>query len=135
METEKMVPFLKKNLLYFPEICFIAIIGILISSFLTGGISVNLTSLLSLFIFVTLFICLLGQFRWRNFYLSIIISGILGFGSFYMLWAVYSEYRDFAAINPKALILLIGGVIIFVFLIIMSFIMPLKYRKNNKFKI
>jgi hypothetical protein len=72
---------------------------------------------------------IIGQFLWKNIYLSLYLSIIYGFFSIYMLLAVFSEYTEFPAGDPAGIRLLMTGFLIFGGIGLLAFIMPWKYRK------
>jgi hypothetical protein len=126
---------LKAALKFWQEIVFIIGFGILV-----GGITMNISTSFQYTInivfycfFVSLLICLIGQFYWKNWILALCLSAILGIGSFYMFMAVVSDLVKMTNIDFG----LIFGLFLFLGLIGTAITMPIKYIKfeNNTTKI
>jgi hypothetical protein len=64
---------------------------------------------------------------WKNKYLALIISVLLGLVSMYFILALFSEFREFPAGSKEGMNMLITGLLIFGSLIILSVMMPIKY--------
>lgn len=69
---------------------------------------------------------------WKNKFFALGISTILGLVSFYMIFAVLSEYKEFPPGNISGLVLLFVGESIFVTLFVISIFLPIKYFTMNK---
>ncbi|WP_163264726.1 hypothetical protein [Dysgonomonas sp. 216] len=67
---------------------------------------------------------------WKNKIMALLLSIIMGLACFYMLLAVFSEYKKFLKGDPDGLNLLLTGSLIFVTLIVFSFVMPVKYLRK-----
>jgi Na+/H+-dicarboxylate symporter len=64
---------------------------------------------------------------WKNKFLAFFISVVLGIVSFFFLLACFSEYSEFSAEDPAGTTLLLVGCSIFIPLIVISIVMPIKY--------
>lgn len=69
---------------------------------------------------------------WKNKFFALGISTILGLVSFYMIFAVLSEYKEFPPGSISGLVLLFVGESIFVTLFVISIFLPIKYFTMNK---
>lgn len=87
------------------------------------------TSTLNFFILTSMLV-LFALTLWKNKYLALIISVLLGLSGFYLIFAVLSEFSEFPAGNIEGIIMLITGLVIFGSLILLSFVMPRKYLKK-----
>ncbi|GHT04495.1 hypothetical protein FACS189440_13970 [Bacteroidia bacterium] len=64
---------------------------------------------------------------WKNRWLALSISIVLGLVSFYFILACYSEFKEFPAGDNDGIRMLLTGCLLFGSLIAISFIMPRKY--------
>ena len=79
---------------------------------------------------IAAFIIALLVFRIKA--LAFILAVVLGLGSIYMLFAVFSEFNEFQKGDPAGLKLLITGLAIFIGLTSMAIIMPVKYFSEKR---
>jgi hypothetical protein len=68
---------------------------------------------------------------WKNKYLALCVGLILGLGSFYMLFALLSEFHEFPAEDKNGTQLLFIGVMMFLTLLAVSVILPVKYFEKK----
>jgi len=121
-----MIPLnLKKALPYVPEILLVIAAGTTFMGDLISTSTINYFMLGCLLILLTLII-------WKNKYFALILSFILGVGSFYMLLAVLSEYSEFPAGDRDGLQLLAVGMSLFTSLLVVAFFLPKKYIFNRE---
>ena len=121
----------KKGLKIIPELLLL-IGGITCLFFeLTKASPTSLATIGSLVISILIVLALL---IWKNKYLALSISIILGCASFYFILALLSEYSEFPIGSKDGLQMLLIGGLIFGPLLLISTIMPAKYFKmQNKF--
>jgi CHASE2 domain-containing sensor protein len=125
---------LKTALKFWQEIIFIIALGILIFG-ITMNIRVSFQHTINIVfysIFLFLFICLIGQFYWKSFALSILLAVVLGLGSGYMTLAVLLDYRETYRIvenNIHATITIIFEFFLFLGLTATAISMLIKYSK------
>ena len=81
-----------------------------------GGLTIGILIVLSLLV-------------WKNKYLALSISIILGCICFYFIFALLSEFSEFHAGSMDGLQMLLVGSLIFGGLLIISITMPIKYFK------
>lgn len=120
----KAIPF-KKILSYLPEASMLGV-GLywFIDNLLVSPSYINYP-ILAVILFVLVLII------WRVKAFAITLSVLLSLGSLYMVLAVISEYREFPSGDPDGKRLLFTGLAIFLSLIVMSAIMPIKYFKKK----
>lgn len=114
----------KKAIGYFPELLLFVVI---VTIFLTEWLAASR-------IYYPMIVCaslLLTLVVWRNKYLALAFSAILGFCSFYMIFAVVSEYKEFPPGDPDGLRLLLTGGFIFCSLFAISLFLPGKYLRGS----
>ncbi len=115
---------------------FVLAIGL---GILLTGMTINISAafqqtlnIVAYCIFLSLFICLIGQFFWKNFFVGITLSVILGLGSIYMILVIllelYKELYNISEGDFQATIWLIFGLFVFLGLTIAAISMPLKYK-------
>jgi polyferredoxin len=63
----------------------------------------------------------------QMYFKRVALSILLGVGGLFMILAVLSEYSEFPAGDTEGLKLLLIGVLLFVILTVMAFILPRKY--------
>lgn len=121
------IKLLKTVLKFWQEIIFIVGLGILV-----GGITMNINNsfqdtfnIVFYSLFVSLLICLIGQFYWKSWILALCLSTILGIGSFYMFMAVVSDLVKMTSIDYG----LLFGFFLFLGLVGTAITMPIKYLK------
>ena len=125
---------LKTALKFWQEIVFIIAIGIIVF-----GMTINRKvsfqhegNIIFYCIFVLLLACLVGQFFWKSFALSLWLAVILGLGSMYMIIAIWYDYTEMANKNGDyhdAIFGLTFGLFLAVGLTITAVLMPVKYYK------
>lgn len=115
---------LKKILPFTPEIILLICSLLWIIDILAGN-QIN-------FVMPIISILLAALLIWKNKFLALTLSILLGIGSCYMLLALISEFREFPIGNPEGNILLLTGSLIFIFLLVMAIFMPIKYFQKNK---
>lgn len=115
---EKIIP-------YLPEILLGTAIGISFIGELIETSNVNYFVFFCGLILSTLII-------WKNKFFALTISIVLGVLSLYMMFAVFSEYREFPPGDRGGLELLVVGEVIFLSLLLISILLPGKYLKVNK---
>jgi hypothetical protein len=118
---------LKSTLTYWQEIVFTVSIGLLLLE-ITRSVMLQQTMdewdiFLCLF-FLPLFICLIGQFFWKNEVLGIILSILLGLSS--VIFILMSLY--FFSTTSTKMIQAVTMFIFGIFLLFASFTMPKKYN-------
>lgn len=111
--------------LYLPEILLAAAVGV---SFFVEFIATSKVNYVMIFCGLILSILVV----WKNKFFALIISLFLGFISFYMMFAVLSEYMEFPPHGRNGLELLVVGEVIFGSLLVISFLLPKKYFAFNK---
>ena len=127
---EMKIKLLNSALKFWQEIIFIIGLGILI-----GGLTMNIPALFQYKInivfyslFVLLLICLIGQLYWKNWFLALCLSVILGFSSLYMFLAALSDLVKMISINDVFLYTLFA-MFLFMGLVVIAVTMPIKYLK------
>ena len=128
---------LKTVLKFWQEIVFIIAIGIIVF-----GITMNMKvsfqhvgNIIFYCIFVLLLACLVGQFFWKSFALSLWLAVILGLGSMFMFMAIWSDYTKIANKDGDyhdAIVGLTFGFFLAIGLTITAILMPVKYFKSGK---
>ena len=123
---------LKTVLKFWQEIVFIIAIGIIVF-----GITMNMKvsfqhvgNIIFYCIFVLLLVCLVGQFFWKNFALSLWLAVILGLGSMYMIIAILYDYKN--GDYHGTILGLMFGFFLAIGLTITAILMPVKYFKSGK---
>jgi len=113
---------LKSALKFWQEIVFIVPLGILVTWSIINVFWNDIYFHIYI-VFLLLFICLIGQFFWKNISLAMMLAAVLGLGSIYMMIGWFAEIiKD----------LDIWAVLSFVFFVGLSFAaitMPIKYVK------
>lgn len=117
---------IKKLASYLPELSIITVAILWFFNNLMGTKS-NINYFMIAIIALILILML-----WRNKVYAIIISIVLGWASFYMVFAVISEYREFPSGHPDGIQLLVVGLLIFLGLAITAGFMPMKYMNQKK---
>jgi hypothetical protein len=127
---------LKSTLKFWQEIVFIISIGILVC-----GITINnsasfqhIINIVFYCIFVSLLVCLVGQFYWKSLVLGILLSIVLGLGSIYMIFAVLSDLAKISNVEVggfQTKVGLIFGLFLFIGLTVTAITMPVKYDKKK----
>ncbi len=113
---------LKQTISYLPEVGILSLSGILFISHLPV---INYPILvIMLLILITM--------MWRLKSLAIISAFLIGFGSFYMMLATGSEYRDVVEAGGNGTKLLTSGLLIFGFTLVMAIFLPSKYLKKTR---
>ncbi len=116
---------LKEVLPYMPEII---LLGGAIAYFLSDLIiTSSVNNLMAVAIFLILIIL-----RWKSKFLCLCLSIILGLVSFYLQLALLSEFGEFSTGSLKGRKMLLLGSLIFISLIVVSVLMPLKYFRKNE---
>jgi len=110
---------------YLPEILLAIAVAVSFFGEFTATSNVNY---FMIFCGLILFILVL----WKNKFFALTISLLLGFISFYMMFAVLSEYMEFPPRDRNGLELLIVGELIFGSLLVISFLLPKKYFAFDK---
>jgi len=116
---------LKRLVKYLPELLLFIVIGISFSMEVIKTSNVNYLLIFCLLILFTLII-------WKNKYFALTLSIILGIVSFYMLFAVFSEFREFPSDDRNGWQLLLVGGLLFISLLTVSIFLPRKYININK---
>lgn len=112
----------KKLISYLPEISFLFVACFwFMDNLMATSAHVNYFMMA-----VALFVLIL--IIWRNRTFAVVLSVILGTGSFYMFLAVLSEFNEFPKGDPEGLEMVVFGLLIFITLMVMSVIMPKKYK-------
>ena len=125
---------LKFVLKFWQEIAFVVSIGLLlieITKAVMRGYSMDSSEVFLVCFMLPLFICLIGQFFWKNGTLAICLSVLLGLSSFvFILMALYFIGTTSASANiVRAITMLILGI----FLLVAAITMPKKneYQPDN----
>ena len=127
---------LKSVLKFWQEIVFIASIGFPLTAFtndlIIHGRTLDGYDILCLCFLLPVFICLIGQFFWKNGTLSIFLAAILFLYSLFWIFVSFAmpNYITHNVPNPNNYlrpVILIGAL----FLVFASITMPKKYFKNN----
>lgn len=116
----------KKIASYLPELSIITLASLWFLDNLIGTRS-NINYFMIAIIALILILML-----WRNRIYAILISIVLGLASFYMVLAVFSEFREFPSGHPDGIQLLVVGLLIFLGLAITAGFMPMKYMNQKK---
>lgn len=116
----------KKIASYLPELSIITVASLWFLDNLIGTRS-NINYFMIAIIALILILML-----WRNKIYAIIISIVLGWTSFYMVFAVISEFREYPSGDPDGIKLLVIGLLVFLGLCVTAGFMPMKYMKQNK---
>ena len=116
---------LKEVLPYMPEII---LLGGAIAYFLSDLI---ITSSVNNLMAVTILL-ILTILRWKSKFLCLCLSIILGLVSFYLQLALLSEFGEFPTGSLEGRKMLLIGSLIFISLIVVSVLMPLKYFRKNE---
>lgn len=114
---------LNKVVSYIPELTFFLLSCFWIIDFFMDNHINYLLVIISLIIPMLLI--------WKNKVFAIIVSSLFGIGSCYMILAVISEFREFPAGSSDGIKLLLIGCLLFIFLLVMSFLLPQKYFRNK----
>ena len=119
---------LKSTLKFWQEIVFVVSIGYLlfeITKFIVLEHTINGWEIFLVCLFLPLFICLVGQFFWKNGALAVYLSVLLGFSSFvFILMTLYALTTSPKIITSIAM--LIWGII----LLISAITMPVKNQSK-----
>ena len=125
----------KKILPFWQEIIFIFMLGSMLSGIITNASEMfqYTFNIVIVCIFLPVFICLIGQFFWKNLVLGMQLSIPLALGSMYMILAALSDLNKVPEGNTRATVGLLFAVILFVGLTITAISMPFKYRQGSDF--
>ena len=119
---------LKPALKFWHEIIFIIGLGLLVIGMtMNANVAFNqVFNIVSYCIFVSLLICLVGQFYWKNLILALILAVLFGLGSMYMAfgWVIESGKMSTA---DDGYFFAIFSFFLFIGLIITAISMPFKY--------
>jgi len=130
---------LKSALKFWQEIVFLIIFGSLLiyDALNTTVVFQTIGGIVISCIFLALFICLVGQFFWKNLILGIYLAVLLGLGSFYMTLAAMSDlpklinveavYIQFLGFSFSELTFTWIALCFFVGLMVIAISMPRKY--------
>ena len=124
---------LQSTLKFWQEIVFIIGLGILVFG-MTMNAAVSFQQVFNIVfycIFVSLLICLIGQFFWKNFVLALWLAVQLGFGS---VWMILAALSDLAKMTPAddGYLYTVFGLFLFMGLTATAITMPFKYLKSDK---
>ena len=121
---------LKSALKFWQEIIFIIELGLLVFGMTMNAnwVFKHVFSIVSYCIFVSLLICLVGQFFWKKLILAFLLAILLGLGSMYMTftWLIYFCKMTTADDGYLFAIFLL---VLYIGLTITAFSMPFKYFK------
>ncbi|MDL2278307.1 hypothetical protein LJC57_06905 [Parabacteroides sp. OttesenSCG-928-G07] len=123
---------LKSTLYFWQEIIFVIMLGVLIGR-ITMNISISFQYKINIAfycLFVLLLACLIGQFYWKNSFLSLWLAVILGLGSVYMILASLSDLAKMANTDDSYLYTLFC-LFLSIGLTVIAISMPLKYLKRK----
>ena len=122
---------IKSSLKFWQEIVFIIGLGWLVS-----GITLNAAvafkqgiNIVFYCIFISFIICLLGQFYWKNFVLSLWLAIMFGLGSVWMILAALSDLVKMTPVDD-GYIFTVFGLFLFMGLTVVAISMPFKYLKS-----
>ena len=116
---------LKEVLPYMPEIILLGVAIVWFLSDLIIASSVNYFMAVGILLILTLL-------RWKSKFFSLCLSIMLGLFSFYFQLALLSEFSEFPTGSLEGRQMLLIGSFIFISLIIISCLMPLKYFRKNE---
>ena len=116
---------LKEGLPYMPEIILLAGAFVYFFSDLIITSSVNYLMVFGILLILTLL-------RWKSKFLSLGLSIILGLVSFYFQLALLSEFGEFPTGSLEGRKMLLIGSFIFISLMAISVVMPVKYFRKNE---
>jgi VIT1/CCC1 family predicted Fe2+/Mn2+ transporter len=113
-----------KKLLYVPEILLLsgAVVG-----FFEELIRVSVVN----YFVIACIVLLLTLLIWKNRWLALSLSIVLGMACFYFLLACYSEYKEFPANDNNGIRMMLTGCMIFGSLLVISAILPGKYFSKH----
>jgi len=127
---------LKFGLKFWQEIVLVASIGFPIAAFVKDliilGRTMDRTDIFCLCFLLPVFICLIGQFFWKNGTLSMLLAPLLFLYSLFYIFVSFAmpKYIAYNVPNPNnhlRPVILIGALL----LIFAAITMPKKYFKNN----
>ena len=127
---------LKFVLNFWQEIVFVVTIGLLLTVFIKDLIilrrAIDGTDILCLCFLIPVFLCLVGQFFWKNGTLSMCLAPLLFLYSLFWIFVSFAmpRYIDYDVPNPNNYlrpVIFIGAL----FLIFAAITMPKKYYSNN----
>ena len=116
----------KTLLSYLPEASFIVMALVWFLDNLLASPSYFNIPMLGIIVFIVALVI------WRIKAFAITLSAILGLASFYMILAVISEFNEFPKGDPESYKLLITGLAIFLSLVAMSVVLPIKYFRKPR---
>jgi len=127
---------LKSALKFWQEIVFIVMTGLPLTVFIKDliilGRTIDGTDILCLCFLIPVFLCLAGQFFWKNGTLSMCLAPLLFLYSLFWIFVSFAmpRYIDYDVPNPNNYlrpVIFIGAL----FLIFAAITMPKKYYSNN----
>jgi len=121
---------LKSALNFWQEIVLIMGLGVLVFG-MTMNAAVAFKQVINIVfycIFVSLLICLIGQFFWKNFVLALWLAVQLGFGSVWMILAALSDLAKMSN-TEGGFLYTIFALFVSIVLTITAISMPFKYSK------
>ena len=116
---------LKEALPYIPEIILLCGAVVYFLSDLIIMSSINYMMAVGILL-------ILAVLRWRSKVFSLCLSIILGLVSFYLQLALLSEFSEFPTGSAEGRKMLLIGSFIFISLIVISVLMPMKYFRKNE---
>ncbi len=115
----------KKHLSYFPEAAILLVaLYWFINDLIFSPSYVN-------YYMIGLAVLILSTVIWRIKAFAVMLSAVLGIGSFYMILAVFSEFTEFHQGDPESIQLLVVGLLIFIPLAAMAVLLPIKYFSSK----
>lgn len=120
---------LKKHVAYLPE-----------TILLVGSLYVSIhgfcnSSFISSLIFLAFALACASLLKWKNPILASIVASITTLGVLYMLLALVSEFREFPPGETDGLKMLYTGLVLFLFILVFSLTLPIKYYKRQNSQI
>ena len=123
---------LKSALKFWQEIVFIIGLGVLVF-----GMAMNAAvafhqvfNIVSFCIFVSLLICLIGQFYWKSLILALCLAVIFGLGSLYMTLGWFVEFIPMTKAE-ESYAFAVFSLFLFMGLTVTAITMPFKYKKGE----
>ena len=116
---------LKEVLPYLPEIILLGGATVWFLSDLIKTSSVN-------YLMAVVILLILTLLRWKSKFFSLCLSIMLGLFSFYFQLALLSEFSEFLTGSLEGRQMLLIGSFIFISLIAISVLMPIKYFRKNE---